>query len=153
MKDVEITLRDRLASLITGMGYEFVGHELQRQGKNALLRIYLDKENGVTVTDCTAVSRQVSAMMDVEDPIKGRYILEVSSPGLDRPLYEIGHYQRFIGSKIKIRLYSPLNDRRNFVGILQRVEEANIHLLVDETEMVIPFSSIDKAKLVSDLVG
>lgn len=150
MKERDYTLRDRLATLIEAMGYEFVGCELQKQNRHSMLRIFVDTENGVTVDDCTKVSRQVSAMLDVEDPIEGKYTLEVSSPGLDRPLFEIAHYRKFVGSQIKVRLYAPIEGRRNFVGVLLRVEEANISLLVEQTELVLPFSNIEKAKLIPD---
>lgn len=154
MKEAELTLRDRLQTLVIAMGYEFVGLELQKQSRRrSVLRIYIDSTNGVTLDDCTKVSRQVSAMLDVEDPIQGEYNLEISSPGLDRPLFEIAHYQRFIGSRVKVRLHSPLVDRRNFVGVLLRVEGDNIHLLVDQDEVVVSFSSIDKAKLIADIAG
>jgi ribosome maturation factor RimP len=126
---------------------------LRKHNTGALLRIYIDTEAGVTVDDCTKVSRQVSAMLDVEDPIQGHYTLEVSSPGLDRPLFEIAHYQKFVGRELKIRLYTPLDGRRNFVGTLLRVEEATITLLVEQTEVEMSFSDIEKAKLIPDLAG
>jgi ribosome maturation factor RimP len=152
MSKTEFSLRDRLASLVTSMGYEFVGMELQRQSRRrSLLRIYIDIEKGITLDDCTKVSRQVSAMLDVDDPIQGEYSLEVSSPGLDRPLFELAHYLKQIGNRIKVRVSSPLKDRRNFVGVLLRVETDNIHLLVDIDELVIPFSTI--AKVIADIAG
>lgn len=150
MSNVESTLRDRLASLITAMGYEFVGCELQRQGRGSVLRVYIDAENGITLTDCSKVSRQVSAMLDVDDPIQGNYDLEISSPGLNRPLFEIAQYHAFLGKRIKLRLSNPVNNQRNVVGILQRVDEADIHLLVNAQEMIFPFSSIEKAKVIAD---
>lgn len=141
------TLRDQLASLIEALGYEFVGCELQRQGRDSLLRIYIDSSSGVTLDDCTKVSRQVSAMLDVEDPIPGRYTLEVSSPGIDRPLFNIQQYKKQIGQRIKVRLKEPVENRRNIVGVLLEVEEMNIHLKVDEQTIIVPFSKIEKGKL------
>lgn len=129
------------------MGYEFVGSEIQRHSRNALLRIYIDSEKGITVDDCSKVSRQISAMLDVDDPIQGQYTLEISSPGLDRPLFEIEHYQKFIGSRVKVRLHAPINNRRNFTGLLVRVEGMNISFLIDSVEIVVPFSSIEKANV------
>jgi ribosome maturation factor RimP len=149
----EQTLKDQLATLITSLGFEFVGCELNKSRQGGSLRIYIDKENGVNIDDCTLVSRQVSAMLDVEDPIQGKYTLEVSSPGLDRPLFEISHYHKFVGSQIKVRLYAPLDGRRNFVGVLLRVEEGNVVILVDQTEFTLSFSNIEKAKLVADIAG
>ncbi len=150
MSDIEITLRDRLASLVTAMGYEFVGSELLRQGRGSVLRIYIDREQGITLDDCSNVSHQVSAMLDVDDPIQGFYNLEISSPGLNRPLFELVQYRKFIGNRIKVRMHSPINNRRHFVGILQRVDEADIHLLVDAEEVILPFSGIEKAKIIAD---
>lgn len=150
MASVDITLRDRLASLIGAMGYEFVGSELLRQGRGALLRIYIDSEKGITLDDCTHVSRQVSAILDVEDPIQGEYTLEISSPGLDRPLFEIAHYQKMIGNRVRIRLHAPIENRRKFTGQIVRVEGTDIHLLVDTLDVVVPFSSIEKANVIPD---
>ncbi|OAI49392.1 ribosome maturation factor RimP [Gammaproteobacteria bacterium SCGC AG-212-F23] len=144
----DTVLRDRLASIVTGMGFEFVGCELQRQSHSALLRVYIDSATGLTLDHCSQVSRQLSAMLDVEDPIQGRYTLEVSSPGLDRPLFEIAHYQKYIGSDVKVRVKMPINDRRHFTGTLTKVEGTDIHLLVDAEEVILPFSAIDKAKLI-----
>ena len=153
MRRGNTTLNDLVGSVVTGMGYEFVGCELLSQNRSSVLRIYIDKEKGVTLDDCSRVSYQISAMLDVEDPIQGRYTLEVSSPGLDRPLFEIAHYQKFLGKQIKVRLHTPLNDRRNFVGTLLKVEGNDIHVLVDQNEVVLSFSSIDKAKVIADVVG
>lgn len=149
MKGVATTLRDRLASVVTTMGYEFVGCELQRQGRGSVLRIYIDKDLGITLTDCSHVSHQVSAMLDVEDPIQGQYSLEVSSPGLDRPLFELAHFEKYVGQKIKVRLQTPINNQRNFVGVLLRVEGMNIHLSMDSEEIVLSFPEIEKAKLLN----
>lgn len=151
MEKVQITLRDQLASLVDTMGYEFVGCELTSQDGQALLRIYIDSTNGITVDDCSKVSRQISAMLDVEDPIQGEYFLEVSSPGLNRPLFEIAHYQNQIGQRVKVRICAPIQNRRKFVGILLRVDGNDIHLLVDKEEVVLPFSNIEKANIIADI--
>lgn len=153
MKEKENTLRDRIASLVTALGYEFVGCELHQSGGSALLRIYVDSTAGVKVDDCSKVSRQVSAMLDVEDPIKGRYTLEVSSPGIDRPLFELAQYQKFIGKCIKVRVHAPIDGHRNFLGVLLRVEETTISLLVEGQETELAFSNIDKAKVIADVAG
>jgi ribosome maturation factor RimP len=153
MNETEANLRARIAPVIEAMGYEFLGFELRRSSGNGLLRIYIDSESGILVDDCAKVSRQVSAMLDVEDPISGEYILEVSSPGIDRPLFEIAHYQKFLGSRIKLRTRLPHEGRRNFIGVLLRVEEPNIILEVDDKEFVLAFSNIEKAKLIADVVG
>lgn len=150
MTAVESSLKEKLASLVNNMGYEFVGYELQRQGRRSVLRIYIDTERGVTLDDCSRVSYQVSAMLDVEDPISGQYSLEISSPGLDRPLFEIVHYQKYLGQRVKIRMRTPVQNQRNFVGVLVRVEGMNVHLLVEQGEIVLPYSDIEKAKIIAD---
>lgn len=150
MSKVASTLNESLASLVTAMGYEYVGCELTG-GRGALLRIYIDNEKGITLDDCTRVSYQVSAMLDVEDPIQGQYSLEISSPGLDRPLFELSQYRKQIGKRVKIRVYTPIDNRRKLVGVLLRVEEDMIYLDIDGEEIKLPFSAIDKANVVADI--
>jgi len=149
MKQVVSSLRDLIAPVVEALGYEFVGCELQQHRRNSLLRIYIDGPNGITVEDCSKVSRQISAMLDVEDPIRGEYTLEVSSPGIERPLFEIAHFEKYTGNQVKIRLQSPIGDRRNLVGTLLKVEGTQIHLRMDTEELVVPFSDIEKAKLIN----
>jgi ribosome maturation factor RimP len=151
MTKIAVTLRDRLAPLVNTMGYEFVGCEYHGQGRYSILRIYIDSEKGVTLEDCSKVSQQLSAVLDVEDPIHGHYSLEVSSPGLDRPLFEITHYQKQIGNRIKVRLFTPVQNQRKFVGVLLRVEENMIYLLVNEEEKRLSFFDIEKANVVADI--
>ncbi len=139
-------LNDRLAELINAMGYEFVGLEWL----GTLLRVYIDHAKGVTIDDCTKVSYQISGMLDVEDWMQTKYSLEVSSPGLDRPLFQLMHYQSQIGKRLSIRVMRPMANRRKFVGILLRVEENDIHLLVDAEEVVLPFSDIEKANVIAE---
>jgi ribosome maturation factor RimP len=141
------TLNDQLSSIVCAMGYEFVGAEM----RGGVLQLFIDKENGVGVDDCSRVSRQVSGVLDVEDPFQGRYILEVSSPGLDRPLFEITHYTKQLGKRIKVQMHAPVNHRRKFAGILLRIVDNDIHLLVDEEEVVLPFSEIEKANVIADI--
>jgi ribosome maturation factor RimP len=135
------------------MGYELVGCELFPQGRQIVFRIYIDSQNGVTVDDCTKVSHQVSAIMDVVNPIQGNYALEVSSPGIDRPLFEIEHYRQYIGRRIKIRLYATINGRRQYKGILQYVKGEDIYLLEDDATLLVklPFSNIEKGYLIGDI--
>ncbi len=150
MRKVETSLSDRLAALVTAMGYEFVGCELANQGRGSVLRIYIDQNEGITLADCTKVSHQISAMLDVEDPIQGEYSLEISSPGLKRPLFELAQFAKVIGQTVKVRMASPLNGQRNFVGILQKVDNADISILVGTNEVALPFAGIDKANLLPD---
>jgi ribosome maturation factor RimP len=151
MGNAEVTLQDRLGSIVHAMGYEFIGCQLKRQGRGALLRVYIDAKEGVTLDDCSRVSRQISAVLDIEDPIQEHYTLEISSPGLDRPLFNIAHYQNQIGKRLKIRLHAPISNCRNFTGTLLQIEGSDIHLLVDTGKIVIPFPSIEKANIVADI--
>lgn len=129
--------------------YECWGCEYLPQGKHSLLRVYIDSQNGIGIEDCEAASRQISAVLDVEDPIPGEYSLEVSSPGLDRPLFKLEHYQRFIGSLVKIKLYSALeNKSRQLKGRIAVVEGEQIQIKITDDEIVtILFSNISKANL------
>lgn len=141
-----------VAPTIESMGMEFWGCEYISAGKDSTLRIYIDRpEIGVTVDDCGAVSRQVSAIMDVEDPIASAYMLEISSPGLDRPLFKAEHYPPYVGQTVQVRARTPILGRRKFKGELVQVEEDQILVEVDGEVYEIPFSSIDKAHLVVEL--
>lgn len=134
------------------MGYELVGVEYQLNGNHGTLRVYIDREQGVNLDDCAEISHQVSAILDVEDPIQQAYDLEISSPGLDRPLFKLADYQRFAGQMVKIKLLSGLDGRRNFKGMILAVNESSEVLVeVDGTEFRLPFADIAKANLVADL--
>jgi ribosome maturation factor RimP len=151
MRKIDPLLHERLVTLISSMGYELVGCEVLGHAGQMIFRIYIDGVNGVTIDDCSRVSHQVSAMMDVEDVFQDRYSLEVSSPGIDRPLFEIAHYRKYIGSLVKIRLHAPINQRRQYKGILCKVEGDDLYLLVEEVEVKIPFSAVEKGNLLGDI--
>jgi ribosome maturation factor RimP len=153
MRKINPELQERLGKLISSMGYEYVGCEQVPQGRRFVFRIYVDRPNGVTVDDCTLVSRQVSAMMDVMDIFNGGYTLEVSSPGLDRPLFVIEHFQKYLGKRVKVRVVVPVNQRRQFKGVLREVVGDDIYLKMDETdeEVKLSFDNIEKAHLISEL--
>jgi len=138
-------LQQLLAPIITGLGYELVGVE---RLSPMLLRVYIDHPDGITISDCERVSYQVSGVLDVQNPIKGRYTLEVSSPGLDRPLFTLDHFRRFVGHKVKVTLGQPKDGRRHFTGLLQKIEDRNVIVVVDEMEYCLPYEKIDKAHLV-----
>jgi len=147
---------DELARLlepaIEGMGYELADLELKTAGKDGVVRIYIDREpTGVQLEDCEAVSRQVSAILDVEDPISGHYTLEVSSPGLDRKLTKPEHFQRFAGEQVKVKLRFPLDGRRNFSGQLKAAGDENIEVEVDGEVHSLPLTTIESARLVPTL--
>ena len=138
--------------VVESMGYELVGVEWQGSEHHGLLRVYIDHENGITVDDCADVSRQISALLDVEDPITQAYDLEVSSPGIDRPLFKAQDFERFSGNKAKIKLAVALNGRKNFSGILKGVEDDRFVIIdVDHEIFNLPIQDIARAKLVGDL--
>lgn len=144
----EQQLTDMLRPAVEETGKELLGLEFVGAGKHSVLRIFIDHENGITVDDCAEVSRQVSAILDVEDPINSEYNLEVSSPGLDRPLFELSHYQQVIGETIQVKLAIPLNGRRKFKGTLEQIENDTLYVNVDGETYPLVFNNIDKANLV-----
>ena len=142
-------LKQLLGPVVEALGCELWGIELQAGGKTKLLRLYIDNaKNGIGVDDCERVSRQASAVLDVEDAINGEYILEVSSPGMDRPLYELSQYEQFIGEDISLRLRFPYEGRRNFKGRLSGVDDDEIVLVVADHEFLFPVEGIEKANVV-----
>ena len=141
-------LQALLAPVIEALGYECWGLEFLSQGRHSLLRIYIDHANGILVEDCEKVSRQVSGVLDVEDPISNEYTLEVSSPGMDRPLFTLEQFAKHVGELVKIKLRSPYEGRRNFQGSLRGVEEQDVVVLVDDHEYLLPIDLIDKANIV-----
>jgi len=133
------------------LGYELVGVELAGQGKGAaVLRIYIDHADGITLDDCVEVSHQVSGVLDVEDPIQENYRLEVSSPGLDRPLFELAHFERFKGNKVRIKTHTKIDNRHRFIGVLGGVEADQVLIEDDGTCYRIPFEAIDSARVVPE---
>lgn len=158
MRKINPELHAHLVKLVTSLGYELIGCELISGSRHTLFRVYIDQlkdsdQKGITVDDCSRVSHQISAWLDVENPITGQYTLEVSSPGIDRPLFEVEHYKKYIGSRIKVKLNSPILQRRHYKGLLLRVEEENIYLSVDgiEQEVALSFSLIEKGNLIADI--
>ncbi|GAB4186614.1 MAG: ribosome maturation factor RimP [Wenzhouxiangellaceae bacterium] len=148
---LEDRLNDLLHPLVTGMGYEFVGLELSGP-RHALLRVYIDRgdDQSVTLDDCERVSREVAALLDVEDPINSSYRLEISSPGIDRPLFEPAHYAQFQGERIKLALHVPVNGRRRLQGVIEQVTDEAVMLRLDEGSAEIPFASIARARIMPD---
>jgi ribosome maturation factor RimP len=160
-------LKELLEPVVMAMGYELVGMEYVGQGRRHLLRLYIDSPTGVTVDDCGRVSHQVSGILEVEDPIPGPYTLEISSPGLDRPLFEVQDFVRFIGHKIQVKLSPPaygspspkeeaqnagsIMGRRKVSGLLKGVQD--MHIVVEEQghELVLPLERIEKANLIPEV--
>lgn len=154
MATLEQKLQMLVEDSIDAMGFELVGIECQRAGRFLTVRLYIDKEGGVTIDDCSDVSRQVSAIFDVEDPIADKYNLEVSSPGLDRPLFTLAHFSRFIGREVVVHLRIPMFDRRKWQGEIVAVDgdlitlKVDSSLKVDNDQQSFAFGNIQKANLV-----
>jgi len=132
---------------IEDMGYVLWGCEYLGQGKYSLLRVYIDKEDGIGIDDCQRVSHQVSALLDVEDPIPGNYSLEVSSPGIPRPLFSGWQYQHYIGQDVQIKLFKPVDGKRKYTGTIISANENALVLGVDDVQQEFLFSNIVKANL------
>ena len=148
-------MQERLDTLIhttvTGLGYDLWGYEYRPQTESALLRIFIDSEQGITVDDCGRVSNQLSAALDVDDLIPVAYILEVSSPGIDRVLFIPAHYALYVGKQIKVRTRLPVEKRRNFVGKLKDANDTHISMEVEGTVFEIPYDVIDRGRVVLDI--
>ena len=152
MAGVADNLTQLIEPVVDGLGFELLGIEYIAQGRHSILRLYIDSEQGIGLEDCEKVSRQVSGVMDVEDPVKGQYVLEVSSPGLDRPLFKASQYARHAGQTIKLRLRRPLDGKRKFRGVLSAVDETGILLTDDDgQETRLEFGDIEKANLDPEL--
>jgi len=134
--------------LLESMGLELVEIQFRREGHGWVLRFYIDSEQGVTLDDCASVSREFATWLDVEDLIEQAYHLEVSSPGLERPLKKQADFERFSGRKARIKLKEPRDERRVFIGILGPVQENEVTLLVDEKPVKIAFEEIARARLI-----
>ncbi len=141
-------LIELLEPAIEGMGYELTDLELKLGGRDGLIRVFIDKPEGIGLDDCEAVSRQISTVLDVEDPIPGHYVLEVSSPGLDRRLTKVEHFRRFTGEDVRIKLRFPVEGRRNFRGAIRAVDDDNVEVEVDGESHRLPIATIASARLV-----
>jgi ribosome maturation factor RimP len=140
-----------LEPTVEGLGYELADLELRIGGKSGVVRIFIDRPEGVGLEDCEVVSRQVSALLDVEDPVPGHYVLEVSSPGLDRKLTKPAHFRRFVGEEVKVQMRFPIEGRRRFRGKLLSAGEKTIDVEVDGVPHSLPMATIDSARLVPSL--
>ena len=149
MATLEQNLQEMLQDAVEDLGCELWGIECQRMGRFMTVRLFIDKDGGVTVDDCADVSRQVSAILDVEDPIADKYNLEVSSPGLDRPLFTLPQFERYIGQDIAVHLRIPVMERRKWQGKLERIEKDMITIIVDDQEQILVFGNIQKANVVA----
>ena len=144
------TLETRLAPLVEGLGYELWELEYSPGRGNGFLRLYIDAAAGITLDDCERVSRAVSELLDAADPLPGQYTLEVSSPGLDRPLRTPGHFARYVGEGVQVELAQPLDGRRRFKGRLCSAGADSVEVEVDGRRHVLPMAGIRKAHLVPE---
>lgn len=140
-------LEQLLSPTIRDMGYELWGCEYLSQGKHSLLRIYIDKAEGIGIEDCQEVSKQVSALLDVEDPIPGNYSLEISSPGIPRPLFSSWQYQLYIGQPVQVKMFKSVNGKRKLMGTIVSASESTLVLNINNEHQEILFSNIVKANL------
>ena len=140
-----------LQPVVESLGYEFWGLEYI-QGRGATLRIFIDRDSdeGVSVDDCALVSHQVSGVLDVEDPIPGEYNLEVSSPGMDRPLFTLEQWGRYIGEDIQIRLLAPVAGKRRLTATLTAIDGDDVLLDVKGEALRVPFAQVDRANVVAN---
>jgi ribosome maturation factor RimP len=146
------TLHSQLIDLfepeVNALGFELWGLQIVQGSTRTTVRIFIESEQGVLVQDCASVSRQIGSVLDVEDPIEKDYVLEVSSPGMDRYLFKLEHYKTYIGSQLKVKLTVPYLGRRNFRGCIVGVENDEVVLQVDQEEFLFPIGTIEKAKLI-----
>jgi len=144
-------LGNLLEPAIKALGFRLWGIEYIPQGRHSLLRVYLDKEGGIDIEDCAIASRQISSILDVEDPITGEYTLEVSSPGLDRTLFTLDQFNEYLGWHVTLRLTENFENRRKFTGQLKAVVDDEIVIIIGDEEYIIPYELIEKASLVSQV--
>lgn len=152
MARIQQQLVEMFAPTVSALGYELVGIEYISQGKHSIVRIFIDADTGVNLEDCQVVSRQISGILDVEDPIKGEYSLEVSSPGTERPLFTIAHYEQFIGKAVSLRFHGMVEKRRKLKGHIVAVEDDKITIseLGTELEFILDVNDIEKAHLIAE---
>lgn len=146
------TIRDLVIPLLDSLGLELFDLQFQRAGSRQTLRIFIDKkEGGVTLDDCQRVSREIGILLDIKDIVPGRYVLEVSSPGISRPIRNETDFQRYVGNKIKVKLSTRISDQKVFIGVDLGVESETLRLEIEPgKEIRIPVKQIVKANLEVD---
>ena len=144
-------LRSLIEPVVTGMGFELWGVEYLTQGRYSVLKIFIDSENGIDVDDCASVSRQVGSLLDVEEPLRGQYTLEVSSPGMDRRLFTFEQFDLMKGFQVKLKLNKPFDGKKRFTGLLVGTEDNEVVLRVGEEETLFPYEMIDRANVVPEI--
>ena len=147
MASKETQIAAVLRATVAALGFDLWGVEYLSQGRHSVLRLYIDSPDGVSVEDCASVSEQVEGVLDVEDPITGEYTLEVSSPGLNRPLFTLQQYAGCAGERVEVRLRTPFEGRRKYKGVLKGVEGEDVVIQVEDQELLLPFGAIEKARV------
>lgn len=148
MQRIPAAIEEMLQSEVEDLGFEWVGGEF-RGGPGGLLRVYVDHPDGMNLDNCAEISRAISGVLDVEDPFPGAYRLEVSSPGVERPMFRTADFARFVGHRVRLRLYKPVAQQKKFEGVIQGVDGENITVLVEDVgELVFRFEEVEKANLV-----
>ena len=147
-QQVQADLTALIEPVVEGLGFELWGVEYLTHGRRAHVKVYIDSQDGVDVDDCAAVSRQLSALFDVEDPIQVQYTLEVSSPGMDRRLFTREQYRAFAGANVKLALRAPYEGRRRFTGLLCGIEDDDVVVRSGDEEFLFPFDEIERANVV-----
>ncbi|ABI38104.1 protein of unknown function DUF150 [Shewanella sp. MR-4] len=149
MATLESRLVDMLTVPVEALGFQLWGIEYVQAGKHSILRVFIDGENGINIEDCANVSRQVSAVLDVEDPISTEYTLEVSSPGVDRPLFTAEQYAAYVGEDVKLQLTMPVAGSRNLKGAITQVDGQMLSLNVNGKELVVALDNIRKGNIIA----
>lgn len=147
MAKIEEIIANMVEPIIERNGMELVEIEFVKEGPDWFLRIFIDKDEGITLDDCELTSRAVEEILDVKDPINQAYHLEISSPGLERPLKKTKDFERFLGSMIEIKTFAPLAGKKKFKGQLEGVNAEQINIVIDQEEIIIPRDKISKANL------
>lgn len=140
-------LENLISPLIISLGYELWGIEYFAHAKDTVLRILIDSPQGIMLQDCERVSREISALLDVEDPIPGFYNLEISSPGIPRPLFKPSHYKRYAGLQVKVKLRTPITGRRHLQGFIVSADEDGVLLEIDHEQIMVQYLQILKASV------
>ena len=146
-EQILVTLQELVEPLLTDMGLELVEIQYRREGHGWVLRFFLDKEGGISIDDCAAASREIATCLEVEDSIDHAYHLEVSSPGLERPLRKKEDYLRFVGRRARIKLRQPLENQRVLIGTLRGLEDDKVVLALEEDTVCLELTNISKARL------
>jgi ribosome maturation factor RimP len=148
IEEIKNKIKEIITPVINAIGLELYDVEFSKMKSKGLLRVFIEKQDGVTIDDCERVSREIEAVLDVEDPIPFSYIIEVSSPGLDRPLRELNDFKRYLGKTVRVITHEPIDKQTFFIGKIMDVGDDEISfLLPKDRKVIIPYKNISKARL------